>query len=172
MRNDRNKLIESVLNEYGADMRRFLQLRLALEEDREDLIQELFVRLARVENLAESLAAETGNTRSYLFSILNNLILDLKRRYVRRGGSHESYDDEQVVTRTYAPEVKASSQQQLDRAMKILKGIRADHRQAFVLHRFKNMSYQDISEEMGVSLSSVDRYIASALVALREGMKE
>lgn len=168
----RGRLIERVLKEHGPALKRFLQMRLALEEDQEDIIQDLFVRLTQMENLAERLASESGSTRCYLFSILNSLITDLQRRYLRRGGQHESYNDDCIPTRVQAPEPVNSSRQLLDRSMEVIMKLSDRHRQAFVLHRFKNMGYREIADEMGVSMTSVERYISRALAVLRKELKE
>ncbi|MAZ89474.1 MAG: hypothetical protein CL693_17720 [Cellvibrionaceae bacterium] len=45
-------------------------------------------------------------------------------------------------------------------------------RQAFLLHRVKGLSYNDIAHEMGVSVSSVEKYILQALKHSRAVLKE
>ena len=43
-------------------------------------------------------------------------------------------------------------------------------RQAFILHRARGMSYSDIANEMGVSVSSVEKCIIQALKRCRQEM--
>lgn len=46
------------------------------------------------------------------------------------------------------------------------------YRQAFVMHRFKNMTYKEIAEELGVSSKTVDYRIQQALKLLTVELKD
>lgn len=168
----REALLERTFHEHGIALRRFLKARLVKEEDREDVLQDLFLRLARVEGLAQRLAEQSGSTRAYLFSIVSNLIVDRQRKAAsRREDQHLAYEEEFASTDHPTPEMVVATEQQLDRMMGALKSMPEKCRQAFVLNRFKYKSYPEVAEEMGISVASVQRYIATALASLREGMK-
>ena len=40
-------------------------------------------------------------------------------------------------------------------------------RRAFIMNRFQEMSYREIADELGVSVSSVEKYMITALKTLR-----
>ena len=46
------------------------------------------------------------------------------------------------------------------------------YREAFVMHRFKGMSYKEIAEQLQVSSKTVDYRIQQALKQLRRDLKE
>lgn len=46
------------------------------------------------------------------------------------------------------------------------------YRQAFVMHRFQEMTYKEIAEELGVSSKTVDYRIQQSLKLLREDLKK
>ena len=46
------------------------------------------------------------------------------------------------------------------------------YKEAFVMHRFKNMSYKEIAEILGVSPKTVDYRIQQALKQLRVDLKD
>lgn len=46
------------------------------------------------------------------------------------------------------------------------------YRQAFVMHRFRDMSYKEIAETLGVSPKTVDYRIQQALKQLRIDLKD
>lgn len=46
------------------------------------------------------------------------------------------------------------------------------YREAFVMHRFRNMSYKEIAEKLGVSPKTVDYRIQQALKQLRTDLKD
>ncbi len=165
-------MLEEVLKKHGSALRSFLRARLVLEDDREDIYQELFLKLTRLGNLEEKLAARSGDTRSYLFSIATNLIIDFKRRAaVRHSEHHESFDEKMITTDYPPPDRVAATTQQLDAMMSLLKKMEPKCREALILNRFEHKSYPEVAREMGVSTTSVERYIASALKILREEMR-
>lgn len=167
----RQSLLEHTFKEHGAALRQFLRARLALEEDREDIIQELFEKLARADNLAQQLSANSGNTRYYLLSITTNLIIDMQRRKQSRcEDQQDSYEDNFNTDENALPDAVVATQQQIDTIVTILKRMNPKYRRAFVLNRFKYKSYREISLHMGVSETTVERYIASALGILRRGL--
>ena len=46
------------------------------------------------------------------------------------------------------------------------------YKEAFVMHRFKNMSYKEIAEILGVSPKTIDYRIQQALKQLRKELKD
>ncbi len=58
--------------------------------------------------------------------------------------------------------------QDIGRMQDVLLKLKPKHRHAFVLSRFKYMSNKDIAETIGVSVSTVEKYISKALLALRK----
>lgn len=168
---DNNAMLEQVLSQHGDTLRRFLRLRLAHEADREDIVQELLLKLSRVDDLADKLAEHSGNTRYYLFSILTNLIVDRQRYAVRRkSGLHDSFDDNHSPPQQDTPESIVATQEQLGRAVQLLKRMKPQYRQVFLLSRLHYKSYPQIATELGISESSVERYMSIVLEKLRKGL--
>ena len=50
--------------------------------------------------------------------------------------------------------------------------LRESHREAFVMHRFRDMSYKEIAETLGVSPKTIDYRIQQALKQLRVDLKD
>lgn len=169
---ENEQLLEQVFRRQEPILRQFFRARLSSGQDSEDLVQELFLRLVRVDNLAEKLSAASGSTQCYLLSIATHLIVDHKRRSTsRKLDQHDSYHEDYLPTEQASPERIASSGKELDRMISVLKKLKPKCRKVFVLSRFKHMSHRDIAAEMGFSEASVERYIAIAMVALKKGLK-
>ena len=165
----RRRVIESVLEEHGPALRRFLRARLALEPDQEDLMQEVFVRLTRLDDADERLAMRPEAVRSFLFTIATNLIRDsVRRAKVREKDKHVSYDDDQPTTSVDTPEEQLQASQKLALMMRALRRVKATHRRAFLLSRRDHKSYRDIADDLGVSVSTVEKYISAVLLELRK----
>ena len=166
-----HRMIEQVLAEHGPALRRFLRTRLALESDREDVTQDVFLRLSAVEGLEGKLTDDFKSTQSYLFSIANNLIRDRQRRArVRQVEQHEPFDDNQSHQITPTPEEIAVTRQEIDRMQQAFNALGPRCRHTFVLSRFQHMSYRQIAAELGITASMVEKHISRALIALRESM--
>ena len=166
---EKNVLLKQILKRHGEDLRRFLQIRLAHEADQEDIIQELLLRLSRMDDLVDRLSEKSGNTRYYLFSILTSLIIDRQRYAARRkSGLHDSFDDNLSPLQQDTPESLVATQKQMERAAQLLKRMQPKHRNVFLLSRLKYKSYPEIAAEMGISESSVERYMSIVLEKLRQ----
>ncbi len=169
---ENEQLLEQVFRQQEPVLRQFFRARLLSKQDSEDLVQELFLRLVRVDNLAERLSHASGSTQCYLLSIATNLIVDHKRRSTsRKLDHHNSYEEDCLPAEHPSPERVVSSGKELDRMVAVLKKLKPKCRRVFVMSRFKHMSHRDIAAEMGFSEASVERYIAIAMVALKKGLK-
>ena len=49
----------------------------------------------------------------------------------------------------------------------VLDSVKPVQKEAFLSNRLENKSYRQISEEMGVSVSTIERHISNVLLALR-----
>ncbi len=169
----KRKIIEQILEEHGQSLQRFLRARLALEPDREDVCQDVFLRLSALDGLEQKLSGGAKNTRSYLFSIANNLIRDRQRRaQVRRAEQHESFDEDTDYKMSPNPEDFAIARQGLERMSKAFSSLGPKCKYIFMLSRFQHKSYQEIANEEGVTVSMVEKHISKALIALRGSMAE
>ena len=167
----RKQLLERLFREYEPALRAFMQVRLGLREDREDIIQDTFCRLARMEGLVDKLHAHRS-PKSYLFAIANNLLIDyLRQRSTRQPHEAERLDQLPDAPVEITPESIVTASEELEQVKVILRRLTPKCRTAFVLKRFQQMSGRDIAEVMNISESRVDKYVARAMQALREGME-
>jgi RNA polymerase sigma-70 factor (ECF subfamily) len=161
-----NSLVESLVDDYKLDIMRFLRVRLALEADRDDIIQDLMIRLLRIENLESKLTSDSANAKAYLLSIAANLVKDLYRHKQVRG-VHSDDALGIISSDSDNPEKRLSSQQTLTKVSEVLDSVKPVQKEAFLSNRLDNKSYRQISEEMGVSVSTIERHISKVLLALR-----
>ena len=161
-----NQLLERLLLEHGEALERFLRMRLALQQDKDDIIQDVLLRMVRISELEEKLQEPADKVRSYLFKVASNLIIDGFRKQQYRDSYSQQLSEQDNTTQS--PETVLSQRQSLEQVEEAMSEVKAKHRRAFLMNRLDNMSYRQISEEMGISVSSVERYISSVLVAIRE----
>ena len=161
--------LERLFQKHGEPLRSYLLGRISSEADVDDLIQEVFSRLAKIDDLRSRLSVEAGEraNRAFIFSAANNLLVDMERRKAVRRDYQSS---EGAVDKAFelSPDVVVVAQQELELVKRAIFKLRPKWRQAFVSSRFKYMSYKEISEQMGVSEKQVQYYITNALAKLRK----
>lgn len=168
---DRQKFLLQIVNEHETAIKRFLRVRLANEADRDDVVQEVFIRLCRIENLSDKLSLGAERTRAFLFMTAANLVRDLHRRETSRHKSaHEPFDDNSVADQTALIEDRLESREKLEIVSRAIESLRPSCRRAFVMSRFDCMSYREIADQMNITVSMVEKHISSALIAIRRAV--
>ncbi|MDO6476326.1 RNA polymerase sigma factor [Alteromonas sp. 1_MG-2023] len=172
--NDNSELVTSLLEEHGSALRRFIRVRSNLPmHECEDVMQMVCERLLKVDNLTKLVEGRLDTVRGYLFQIAVNLLIDRKRRNdARQSQQHVGEQDVTIFTNLYSPERELEGKHRLRRIQEILNGIKLPYKQAFLLSRVDGKSYREISDILGVSVSTVEKYVAKALLAVRKGVGE
>lgn len=169
-RETREQVLERLFHEHGEALRSFVYARTGAEDDPDDIVQEVFVRLAKMASLGTKMSDTNARNRAYIFTMANNLIVDLARRKaLQRSYDVESGEADRVEEVT--PEAAASAERDLVMLKQVIQDMRPAWRQAFVLNRFKFMSYTQIAEHMGVTVKQVESYMAQALVRVRDAKR-
>ena len=154
--------IDALNAEYGEPLRRYFARHLSRPDDAEDMVQEVFTRLLRSTD-TEPIA----NPQAFLFRIASNLLLDRRRRNtVRQLNQHEPYDETYHAHEVISPERVLIGKQELQRLKKAILALPPNVRAAFILHRFEGLKYKEISETLNISVSSVEKYMMTAIARL------
>jgi len=172
VRKQRQSFLMQIVREHEDAINRFLRVRLANEADREDIAQEVFAKLCRIDNLPDKLSLGAEPTRAFLFTTATNLIRDWHRKETsRKRGSHEPLTDASSVDTSAAVEDRLESMEKLTLVSKAIDGLAPPCRRAFRMSRFDGSSYKEISDHMNISVSMVEKHISNALVAIRRVLK-
>jgi len=165
--------LEELFQNHGPGLIRFLSRKMRSAEDAEDIAQNAFIRIQRVAN-----SGELDNLKAYLYQTASNLAIDQLRReklhnnYINQETTKHLAQDEAgpSMSDQCTPDRLLSAQRQLKEIRKALDGLPIKCRQAFLLHRNKGLSYSEIAHEMGVSVSSVEKYILQSLKTCRKAL--
>jgi RNA polymerase sigma factor (sigma-70 family) len=147
---------------------RFLTARLGNKDEAEDILQELFLKLSRVDP-----AQEIQNPAGYLFKMALNLAHDRRRERSRA----RERDSDWVVARYImaGPEPVADipsaeagyhAKQRIAAVHTAIEELSPQCRRVFVLHKFENFSHEDIARQLGISRSTVEKHMNTALKQL------
>ena len=174
MEDKKSRFLADMAKQYGSALERYLSGKLDNPADAAEVTQETFIRLYRLEH-----PEELDNARAFLFQVASNLAVDrLRRRTLHyrflRSESREFGEGElpEASAETVSPEQIVSSREKLDRIYQAIEQLPEKCRQAFLLHRTSGMSYGDIARELGVSVSSVEKYILQALKHCRLALSQ
>jgi RNA polymerase sigma-70 factor (ECF subfamily) len=168
---DVNGTLGEVYAQHKAELRHFFARQLRSAQNAEDLVQEIYVQLLRfppTETLRQPL--------DYLYKIAWHVVNRANRRTQIEQQQFVSGDSEMLDRlagrsgRLWAGDIseQLSTEQQLQR---ILGQLPHACRTAIILLRRDGLSYQEIADEMGVSVHSVKKYIARALTHFKTYFK-
>lgn len=131
---------------------------------------------AAQESYARFLAIEQSDTpiaepRALLYQTARHVMVDQYRRERLR-----AHDDLHALAESEHPELPAherpdarlASAQAIEAYAATIEALPPRCREAFILHVFDNLSYAQIAERMGTSVSMVEKHIARGRLACRE----
>lgn len=166
-----DRALESVFGENQRALRAFVIQRASIEGvEVEDVVQEVFLRLANDRALLSKVASRDTKARSYLFTMANNLIVDICRKLNVR----KKYQDIVCEELTESIELERSviAQKELAVMKEVIVGLKPEWRETFVLNRFGGMSYREISEHLGITVKQVENHMAKSLIRIRKAQEE
>lgn len=169
------KHLEQLFGDHSQALLDFVRQRAELcGFDPEDVMQEVFARLAANTELMQRMRDGSVNTRPYLFQMANNLLVDLIRRRSTRTQYESNLKQEWEASRhnvEHGPESAVIAQKDLDLLKKVIVDLKPAWREAFLLNRFEGMSYSEISVRMGVTKKQVENYMARALIRIKRAQE-
>ena len=138
-------------------------------EDARDIAQEAFLKAYR------ALAAfkESSRFSPWLYAIANNLCIDLLRR---KGRNNLSLDEptleggvRQVASGAEAdPSFELERREVQEQVRKALDGLPEKYKSILVLRHMQELSYEEIAQSLGISLSLVKTHLFRAREAMRK----
>lgn len=157
----------TVFQEHYADLLAFLARRLGNVEKAADVAQDTYLRLAGLSDTAQIL-----EPRAFVFRVAGNLAIDRLRQEQRRSALQADELDEDFCDPMASPErsfLATEAVEQLDKALHLLP---SNARLALLLNRLEGMTHAQIAARLGVSESSVGKYIVQAMRHCRDWLRQ
>lgn len=155
------KDILSLYNNYRGDLITYADRIVGDRGAAEDVVQEAFIRfdnVSRTQNLIEPLA--------YLYTIVRNLSLDVKRRAQRdesRRGENSQFTLDSLADQQPSPEVEARDRQELQLLQNALSELPERTRIALEMHWFGHYTIREIARFLNVSVGTTHALIVDGL---------
>lgn len=160
-------LLETYL-ERRPDLIRFFTLRLRSAAAAEDVVQDIYLRLAALDP-----GTEIHNPVGYLYRLGSNLMLDRlrgERRTAVRDASWRDSNRTLVGSEEIADEPSAeqavAARQRLDAIVAVLKELPQQTQRVFRMHKFDGMTHPEVAQALGISRSAVEKHVMAALKLL------
>jgi RNA polymerase sigma-70 factor (ECF subfamily) len=158
-----NAALAGLYQAHANELHGFARRRVGRQEA-EDVVQDAYLRL-----LQRGTAATLEQPRPYLFRIAANLTADLARMTkTRLRFAGEGFGLDCNAEPAACPEAAAAGAIELRRLQACLTELPPLCRDAFLLNRIEEMNHTEIAKRLGVSVRTVDRYMARARAHLRE----
>lgn len=153
----RHPRLAEVAAHYRAPLLRFFQRRVGPGEDADDLVQDVFSRLA-----AQDLAT-IANIQGYVFQVAANVVRDKARRASVRSivtFAPDGFDIEDEAG--FSPERILQSREALQLMVAAIYELPETVRIVFSHYHFDDVSQVEIARRMGLSVSTVEKHMAKA----------
>lgn len=143
------------VNQYADNVYRFIVKSLRHEEDARDIVQTAFEKLWRNRE-----AVETEKSKSYLFTVAYNQMIDHIRKN-KRIQLREDFSEDGRVQHTNTANLKKTLMDALNRLNETQKSL-------VMLKDYEGYSYEEIGTIMSLTESQVKVYLHRARLTLRE----
>jgi RNA polymerase sigma factor (sigma-70 family) len=142
------------VNEQADGLFRFIVKNLRHEEDARDIVQTAFEKLWRNRD-----QVETSKSKSYLFTVGYNQMIDHIRKH-KRVKLADSFDEQQAVTHQQHGTLKKT-------LMDALNTLNETQRSLVMLKDYEGYSYEEIGQIMDLNESQVKVYLHRARIILK-----
>lgn len=169
---ERNSGLRAHFDACASSLLRLLSARLGNRSDAEDLLQDMWLRLA---------SADTGpiaNPPAYLHRMALNLANDLVREQIRRRGREAAWSDVMIaehgadaIDPSPSPEQALLGRRELEQVQTALLTLPDRAGEVFRRHRLEGHSHAEVASAMGISRSAVEKHMATAIKYLLRALK-
>jgi len=162
--------VADIEQQHGQRLRRFLASRLRHSAaDVEDLVQEVFLRLLRIDRHETIRSPE-----SYLFMVAFHV---LHQHLLRRAAVPETVEITEFINEIGSapqddPAALAETQQQLRDLQSVLQQLPAKAQAVLILHRRDGYSLEEIGKLLGFSRANAAKYLGKALLHCRQCLQD
>ena len=167
---EKQAFVADLERQHGQRLRRFLASRLRHgAADVEDLVQEVFLRLLRIDRHETIRSSE-----SYLFMVAFHV---LHQHLLRRAAAPEAVEITALINEMEAapaddPARQAETHEQLQDLQGALRQLSPKAQAVLLLHRRDGYSLKEIAEQLGFSRANAAKYLSKALLHCRQYLQD
>ncbi len=162
--------LSAVFLEHQSSLKRFIARFFSRPQDVEDVVQEAYLRAFGAVKSGEDIRSP----KAFLFRIAKNVALNELATKSRRLTDYiEDSTAQDVIDKGSSAEDQVMGQEKLAMFCGAVASLPEQSRRAFLMRKVYGLSHKEISERLGISISTVEKHVASGLLRcsayLREG---
>ena len=167
--------ITEVVKNYGSQLLRFINSKVAKTEDAEDILQEVWFQTSRLTNLNE-----LENVGAWLYSVTRNKIIDSYRKKKTESLEDFVYQDEDgelnvkdilLADDSNNPEVGMFKDLFWEELMKALEELPEKQKRVYVQNELEDKTLQEIADAEGENIKTIISRKSYAVKHLRKKMQ-
>ena len=167
--------ITEVVKNYGSQLLRFINSKVAKAEDAEDILQEVWFQTSRLTNLNE-----LENVGAWLYSVTRNKIIDSYRKKKTESLEDFVYQDEDgelnvkdilLADDSNNPEIAMFKDMFWDELMNALDELPEKQRRVYVQNELEDKTLQQIADAEGENIKTIISRKSYAVKHLRKKMQ-
>lgn len=159
--------MRSLVSTYSKPLTAYFRRRIGEAEEVPDLVQEVFLRLARMD--------EPGDIRqrdSFIFVTAGNVLRDRARYRKVRAGEAVPIDEIAIESSDFAPDRVLESKQAAKLIRMALLELPDRTRDVFVLRALEGLKMADVARALDISTRAAEKHQARALAHIAERVKD
>jgi RNA polymerase sigma factor (sigma-70 family) len=157
--------IAAWFDQYHDQLLRFLARSLGQDADAQDLAQEVFLRILRVED-----PDLIQHPRAYLYRVAVNVIQEWRLRK-QRFPIQDGLDLDQIPA-SGEPMTAMEASEQTQRVHAAVADLPATYRAVLMLRVTDGLTHDEVAERLGISPRMVKRYLIKAYARMRERLDD
>lgn len=158
----REQWFQDVVSDVNGDLLRFLRARLGQEHLAQDLAQEVYLRLLRMDDLSV-----VRNPRSFVLHLAAHAVHEW-RLLARNRMQHSQEYLQDLVDESGDPAEWLERQDSMRDLARVLDTLSPKCQAVLLMHRRDGMTYQEIASRMNLSVAMIKKYMARGLAACQK----
>jgi len=165
----KREFLTAIEKTHGRQLRRYLAARTSTLADVQDLTQEVYLRLLRVEN-----HDAIRNPQAYLYTIASHVLYQHRLTRAAAPPWDETMDAAEEIRSApdTDPARQVEAEQRFEQLGRALLQYSPRAYATLVMHRCDGVPLSEIAEKLGVSYTMVKRYLAKALLYCEQQLQE
>jgi len=158
--------LDTLVRRYYGPLVSFFRKRTRDSEEAQDLVQQVFLRLAQCPQVGE-----LRNPDGYIFQTAANALRDHARRTaVRERFAAERRHESEAAEGAFSPERLLQARESVARVAEALRELPERTRDVFMLRCFEGLKHAEIGRLQGISTRAVEKHMAKALAHLSRAL--
>ncbi len=151
--------LEELFSQFRVPLEKYFRKRVYNQNEVDDLVQDVFYRLT-----SRTDSTKLERPEAFIFQIAANLLRDKARREAtKRSFTKHLSDQNENAFEELSPERVLLGKEKVVALKNALNELPERTRNVFLLHRFEEFKYREIAQQLGISMSSVEKHMMDAI---------